>query len=711
MKQHLEYTRQAWLTDPTIYHTKPTQSTPTVTLTDHNLLVLQANGAHPLLTRIANNLSARLRMSPSQHIHLQWFFHYVFHPPALACFLIGFFGLLSVQLQLIAIGPLEAKYQARAASSVSDFSNLIATSINDSMYNQSSFYANDVNGRVDVIQNSINNGLFGWVNGTTSTLNDTLVAFYDDIQNAVSTVFNGTILESPAQEFIKCFIGSKVDALEEALTFLNQNLNVQMPRINQSVLVLSPADVNEATQPIATAAIGDGSDNKQGVIGRLINTYVNSLKKERIMFAIFMGLWGFVVLMALAVIFWHSYGHRWFEARRKRRWQHERREMTDIAPVPFRVTEEDPRTIHEAGQMNEKGSDTDSQINLRSFTPLPEPKGFNFNPFRRSTAPPPNHSSNGERGMASFFDLSTLRSVTVAPLNISKPKKLMALGRKSTSKEQDVGEENGTKRPAEDSEDNESFAWLKKVKGSLFNKDQPDLPPQNDDASQRESLKTRIRPYLTISVASSSGPQPEGATVEKSPHAGPTSHWSTSPVQNRVTPWMTAISKTSGPPSVPVKVSPRRNVNVPTDVLSTYDDSALLIPKETQLNNTTPLAVPLHHSFNRPIPPETPMSLSDSPFDSLIYQTEVPVPSMEHNSNLAAPRDWHRRSSSVPAAAFKYAGHRDGSTPGTRMLVTSRPRQSSNVMPVDPFATPFDDDARVTNHTGPFNNPFAPVVL
>jgi hypothetical protein len=255
------------------------------------------------------------------------------------------------------------------------------------------------------------------------------------------------------------------------------------------------------------------------------------------------------------------------------------------------------------------------------------------------------------------------------------------------------------------------------VKGSLFNKDQPDVPPQDDDANQRESLRTRDRPYLTVSIASTSGPQPEVVTVEKSPRAGPTSHWSTSPVRSRVTPWMNAMSKTSSPPpSLPVKPIPRRNVSVPTDVLSTYDDSALLIPKETQPNNPTPFAVPLHHGFDRPIPPGTPMSPFDSAFDSPIYQTQIPVPPLQPNSNLIAPRDWHRRSSSVPAAAFKYAGHRDGSTPGTRMLVTSPPRQSTNVMPVDPFATPFDDDARVTNHTRPSNksdggNPFAPVVL
>ncbi|EEB98590.1 hypothetical protein MPER_01876 [Moniliophthora perniciosa FA553] len=196
-----------------------------------------------------------------------------FHAPALAVLLIGFFGLLSVQIQLFAIGSLEAIYAEKEAAAASDFSNTIATSINSSMYNQSAQYANDVNGRVDVMQSNLNNGVFGWVNGTTTTLNTTINELYNDIQNAVNTVFNGTILEQPAQEFIRCLIGTKVDAIENALTFLHDNLIINIPRVNETALVLSQDSVDEATKPIAAAAIGGGGDDNQGIVRKLINSY------------------------------------------------------------------------------------------------------------------------------------------------------------------------------------------------------------------------------------------------------------------------------------------------------------------------------------------------------------------------------------------------------------------------------------------------------
>ena len=290
LKRHLQFTREAWMSDPTVVHIGPA-SAPTMTLSDHNLLILHADSTHPLLTRLANKITSLLHLSRSQYINLSWFFHYIFHPPALACFLIGFFGILSVQLQLLAIAPLEARFHDRATAAAADLSGNIFTSLNQSMYNQSATYANGVNSHIDNIQSTINDGLFGWVNGTTTTLNNTVNAFYSDLQDVVSTIFNGTILEQPAQEFLRCFIGSKVDAIENALTFLHDNLNIDIARVNESILVLSPDEVNGVTKPIAAAAVGNGDSSDGGLVGRLIDTYVQSLKKERIMFAIFLLLW------------------------------------------------------------------------------------------------------------------------------------------------------------------------------------------------------------------------------------------------------------------------------------------------------------------------------------------------------------------------------------------------------------------------------------
>lgn len=680
---HLQFTREAWMSDPTIYHTTSSNITPSVTLTDHNLLMLQTDAQHPLLTRIAYALAARLRFTPSQHIHLRWFLHYVFHPPALACFLIGFFGLLSVQIQLIAIGPLEAQYTAQAAASVQDLSNTIATQVNNSMYNQSAAYASGINTKVETAQSTINNGLFGWVNGTTTTLNSTLNNFYTDIQNLVGTVFNGTILETPTQDFIKCLIGSKVDAIEQALTFLNQNLIVNLPQVNETVLVLSPTDVNEITQPIATAAIGGSSSNSQGLIGSLVATYVDSLKKERLMFGIFIGLWGLVVLMGLAIVFWHSYAKSWVDAYKKRKWQKEQRDGLEGFVMPLR----EGAPVPHVGD-TEKGPSI-SDPPLRSFTPLPEARSpFSLNVFRRpNQPPPPNHplkllEPTFEKSWDSFFhegannkqpEASGLRRV------VTHPMKLMNFGKKGD--EEVLETSDGTR-----SEEKPKSVWFKPVTGLFSKKD--GIQPVSEFVVNRPASGPRSpRPQLTISVEQASMATPRDLPKIDSapcPAPGEPSSGSVSPALPTLH-WMKSIPpKKAIPLTIPPPPPGRpRNANVPMDVGSTPPDPG-------------PLTMPLHNAFE-----ERPAS--QKPVHLALYPTFL-----ASHSDAASSR---KRSSTVPVPVTPpLAGHisRHESTRSTSRLLTNMHVQSPGD-PVDPFATPFDDDASIVSpaKTKRVTNPFA----
>ncbi|KAJ7497694.1 hypothetical protein FB451DRAFT_1550504 [Mycena latifolia] len=724
-RRHLEYTRQAWMTDPTLYH-QTSGATPNVSLTDHNLLMLQANGAHPLLTRIANTLSAKLRLSPTKHIHLQWFLHYVFHPPALACFLIGFFGLLSVELQLLAIHPLVDKYSAQAASTTADFSNTIATSINASMYNQSAAYASSVNSHVDSIQSTINDGLFGWVNSTTTTLNSTIEAFYEDIQNAVNLVFNNTILDAPIQEFIKCIIGSKVDAIENALTFLHDNLHIDMPRVNDTILVLSPASVDEATQPIAAAAVGD-QNGDGGLIGKLVNSYAASLRKERLMFGIFMGLWGVVVLMGIAVLLWHSYGRAIVQKRRRRKWEKEQRSL------PF---------AEEKGFGN--GGIANQHSELPSFTPLPSPKlGGSFNPFSlvRSASPKPNAAAgrsvdslekSNNRSWDSFFDKP---KSSISTREISKPMKLVGFGRRG--REVFVGDRNQSTPPPTELEPEQSerrttkwFARFAALVGK--GRDSTATVEPYPEFSPNRNSGVRVRPVLRVTIERpASDPPSEGGhnpSVQQLPPGQDRSRWSVSPENTArapLRPWTGLMSPTTGArhhkhqPSVPVSV----------DANSIYDVSMASIPSM----QPTPLAMPLHSGFEIPrkqaISPHHPGVSYASPAK---HRRSISVPTndaYDYNQVSSSSRRLTVRNAEVldspPTATDPFSDknklvmpsdEHPPSTPMTRLLTTTHARRSSSM---DPFVTPFDDEHRVTiahaDHAGARKsvqtNPFAAMAM
>ncbi|TFK26511.1 hypothetical protein FA15DRAFT_755009 [Coprinopsis marcescibilis] len=337
---HLDIVRSRWNQQTDMVTKGSHSAVPVTTLTKTNLLIIAANTEHPFVTRITNMLRDKFHLSQEKVDRLQWFFNYIFHPPAAACFMIGVFGLLCIEIQLLALGPLVNKFQERSAETVKDFSALIASSINQNMLNQSATYAAEINAQVDGIQTTLNEGLFGWVNITTTSLNTTLNEFYDDVQNAVQSVFGETILGPAATEFIRCLIGTKVDAIENAIEFLHENLRVNMPRVNETALMLSPAAVEEASTPIAAAAMGSGdSQDNQGLIARLVISYADMLRKERITFAIFLGLWGIVVLMGIAVVLWHSCGIPARRAKGQKQYDQTHRHLT-----PTGMTNEELRS-------------------------------------------------------------------------------------------------------------------------------------------------------------------------------------------------------------------------------------------------------------------------------------------------------------------------------------------------------------------------------
>ncbi|KAG8941434.1 plasma membrane fusion protein prm1, partial [Tulasnella sp. 408] len=305
-----------------------TNAGPMMELSDRNLLSVASSIENPFAARVAYLMTRVFRLSPQQNINLRFFFNYIFYAPALACFLIGFFGLISVQLQLVAIRPIQQHYSAQVATQVNNFAQTIADGVNGDMLAQSTAYANSVNAQIDTLQTSVNQGVFGWVNGTVVPLNNTIEAFYQDIQNAVQTVFGGTILETPMQEFVRCLIGTKVEALENAFTFVQENFQVNVPRVEPTVLMLSNQTVQEATTPIALAAVGgENTGDDGGIVGNLVNRYVAALEKERLMFLIFLGLWMIVVLMAIGIIFWHSYAKAWWYRYNKKRFNRGRKDI------------------------------------------------------------------------------------------------------------------------------------------------------------------------------------------------------------------------------------------------------------------------------------------------------------------------------------------------------------------------------------------------
>jgi hypothetical protein len=275
-----------------------------IQLTPKTLLTLDNEVSHPFAYKVLDMIDSIpfLRLSQRSHDRLAWYLSYIFSPSALVCFLVGVFGLIAIGIQLLAIKPIQRKVTAEIAEVIQTVSNSLGGKINAAMSNDSITYAKALNAQLEDIDNSINGEFLGWITNSTGVLNNTIVAYYQDLENGINTAFNGTLFAAPMLEFVRCIIGNKIEALEGAIAFLQDNLRIPIPRVDQNILLLSNQTLLQVSSPVASAAVGGGGGS-QGVFGKLVDRYLQALRSELITFGVILGVWGFICLMGLAIYF------------------------------------------------------------------------------------------------------------------------------------------------------------------------------------------------------------------------------------------------------------------------------------------------------------------------------------------------------------------------------------------------------------------------
>ncbi|KZO93306.1 hypothetical protein CALVIDRAFT_485901 [Calocera viscosa TUFC12733] len=348
------------------------RSTLTFMAESHHIMILQW---------LEVTILKRFFKTPTARNNVRWFLAYIAYPPALLCLVIGIAGILAVELQLALIALFTKDAQGQVSTAVDGLTDAISNSLNAAITSQTGSYVNATNNYILSIQQGIDGGVFGWVNTTTVSLNSTIETFYSDVVTAVNTVFGNTILGPPINEFVACILGSKVEHIEEALTWIHDNVQVKLPLMSADILQLSNTSQAEISTTIRNAAVGDPDVNggSQGLADQLIAKYTNSLYTERWMFGIFIALWVIVVLVALGILLWHHWGkhavYRW----KKARWEKKRAMLGE--PV-------EKAPLNESA-LTEKGEEIKPEDSFLPVIVTPEPTSSKNLPQRPSPMPSP----------------------------------------------------------------------------------------------------------------------------------------------------------------------------------------------------------------------------------------------------------------------------------------------------------------------------------
>ncbi|KAJ2000506.1 plasma membrane fusion protein prm1 [Coemansia thaxteri] len=192
----------------------------------------------------------------------RWYMDYIWHPPAIACFVAGALGLTCILLQIAAINRLRGVYIPMLAHDLDEFQyKFLDQEVLGAVRSDSIALANTINGDITTSEGSLNRTLFGPINDGTTSLNNTLNDFVSTYTNSIRSVFAGTPLEYPVEGLVNCTLTKNIQSVQKVLTFVHDYASgVDLPRVSDQVLydpvhaLLSP--VNKTVNRLREFAVG-----------------------------------------------------------------------------------------------------------------------------------------------------------------------------------------------------------------------------------------------------------------------------------------------------------------------------------------------------------------------------------------------------------------------------------------------------------------------
>lgn len=245
---------------------------------------------HPLQSLLGIYAAKRFESQRSKNL-TRWFIAYVTHSPAALVFLLGIAGLLACALQGLLLNAL-----LRASPTISQDIGDVSTLVYQKLQNSSAAWANHTNGQIGIEQTVLNKELFGWVNTSTTAVNNTLNTFTDTLVGVLNDTFGGTILYTPILDVLDCIILLKIAGIEKGLTWVHDQANINLPRVAPDALGVTTAD---------TAAMLDSFDTTttaqvQHVIDDIASLWRSSIKQEAAIAGALVCAWLLVALAGLA---------------------------------------------------------------------------------------------------------------------------------------------------------------------------------------------------------------------------------------------------------------------------------------------------------------------------------------------------------------------------------------------------------------------------
>jgi len=312
---------------------------------------------------------------------VRWSVAYATTVPALFVLSLALAGLLACLCQYILLRAIEKEVPA-LENQVVGFSNKVVNALN----NASEQWAIGTNALINDTNTKINDDVFGWVNTTTTAVNNTLNLFVDGMVDALNITFGGTVLYEPILEVLNCLVLLKIEGIEKGLTWISDNAHVDFPLLANDTFSLGTAQKvsGSKSQILETGPNGGAADAIADAVYHVTNAIAKAIRQEAIISTCVLLIWVLIACIGVGRACFLMYtggddGIYIAPAPAKRRpsssgdsrgSDHELQDFGAMGPLPRVPTYEQATTQQRTGPL---GDHSGNKYNGNSYTLTPHP--------------------------------------------------------------------------------------------------------------------------------------------------------------------------------------------------------------------------------------------------------------------------------------------------------------------------------------------------
>jgi hypothetical protein len=252
--------------------------------------------SRPWTSRIGMMISNRFS-SPRRQIIVRWAVAYATSLPALLLLSLALAGLFSCLCQFILVKAIQREVPV-ITQEIANFTDKVVSELN----NASATWATTANAVIQNEGQKINTDLLGWVNTSTTAVNNTLNAFVDDTINVLNTTFGGTPLYGPITGVFNCLVELKVQSIQDGLAWVHDNAHISFPTLPNDTFTLgavAKTTGNNGIGDFLTDPSSTTSDDISAAVNKVTDIILKAIKQEAILAFMLLVAWVIIAIIGL----------------------------------------------------------------------------------------------------------------------------------------------------------------------------------------------------------------------------------------------------------------------------------------------------------------------------------------------------------------------------------------------------------------------------